>query len=99
MQYREVSLNKLSDVMWEIPRSGGMRGPGLIFASEAMMGDILKDEAVRQVMNVAYLPGILRYSIGMPDIHWGYGFPIGGGGGVDPGRGGNSPRGGGGDDK
>ena len=78
MQYHGVSLNKLSDIMWEIPQAGGMRVPGLIFASEAMMGDILKDEAVRQVMNVAYLPGILRYSIGMPDIHWGYGFPIGG---------------------
>ena len=78
MQYRDVSLNQLSDILWEIPQIGGMRVPGLIFASEAMMGDILKDEAVRQVMNVAYLPGILRYSIGMPDIHWGYGFPIGG---------------------
>jgi tRNA-splicing ligase RtcB len=64
--------------MWEIPRSGGMRVPGLIFASEAMMADIVRDEAVRQVMNVAHLPGILSYSIGMPDIHWGYGFPIGG---------------------
>ncbi len=78
MQFRDVSLRKLSDTMWEIPRSGGMRVPGLIFASERMMGDIVRDEAVRQVMNVAHLPGILKYSIGMPDIHWGYGFPIGG---------------------
>ncbi|HSL91344.1 MAG TPA: RtcB family protein [Candidatus Limnocylindrales bacterium] len=78
MKYSDVSLNKLSDTMWEVPRSGGMRVPGLIFASEAMMGEILRDEAVKQVMNVAHLPGILRYSIGMPDIHWGYGFPIGG---------------------
>ncbi|HZW36136.1 MAG TPA: RtcB family protein [Candidatus Deferrimicrobiaceae bacterium] len=78
MQYREVPLNRLSDIQWEIPRTGGMRVPGMIFASEAMMTDILRDEAARQVMNVAHLPGILRYSIGMPDIHWGYGFPIGG---------------------
>jgi tRNA-splicing ligase RtcB len=78
MKYSDVSLNKLSDTMWEVPRAGGMRVPGLIFASEAMMAEIVRDEAVRQVMNVAHLPGILRYSIGMPDIHWGYGFPIGG---------------------
>ncbi|HEY7586485.1 MAG TPA: RtcB family protein, partial [Candidatus Deferrimicrobiaceae bacterium] len=78
MKYNDVSLNKLSDTMWEVPRAGGMRVPGLIFASEAMMAEIVRDEAVRQVMNVAHLPGILRYSIGMPDIHWGYGFPIGG---------------------
>ncbi len=78
MQFRDVSLRKLSDTMWEIPRTGGMRVPGLVFASERMMADIVRDEAVRQVMNVAHLPGILKYSIGMPDIHWGYGFPIGG---------------------
>ncbi|PWB67179.1 MAG: RNA-splicing ligase RtcB, partial [Deltaproteobacteria bacterium] len=78
MQYRDVPLIRLSDIQWEIPRTGGMRVPGRIFASEAMMTDIVRDEAVRQVMNVAHLPGILRYSIGMPDIHWGYGFPIGG---------------------
>jgi tRNA-splicing ligase RtcB len=78
MQYGDVSLKRLSDTMWEIPQSGGMRVPGRIFASGEMMRDILKDESVRQVMNVAHLPGILRYSIGMPDIHWGYGFPIGG---------------------
>src|SRR5512139_2682799 len=52
--------------------------PGRIFASEGMMGDIVRDEALRQVINVAHLPGIRGYSIGMPDIHWGYGFPIGG---------------------
>ena len=78
MRFKDVEIRKLSDTMWEIPREGGMRVPGLIFASEAMMGDILRDEAVRQVMNVAHLPGILKHSIGMPDIHWGYGFPIGG---------------------
>ena len=78
MQYRDVSLHRLSDTMWEIPRTGGMRVPGRIFASAEMMGDILKDEAARQVMNVAHLPGILRFSIGMADIHCGYGFPIGG---------------------
>jgi tRNA-splicing ligase RtcB (3'-phosphate/5'-hydroxy nucleic acid ligase) len=93
MHYRDVSLNRLSDTMWEIPRTGGMRVPGRIFASEAMMGDILRDEAVKQVMNVAHLPGILRYSIGMPDIHWGYGFPIGGVAAMDAEEGVISPGG------
>ena len=78
MRFQEVSIRKISENMWEIPQSGGMRVPGLVFASEAMMGEIVRDESVRQVMNVAHLPGILRYSIGMPDIQWGDGFPIGG---------------------
>src|SRR3989304_5877886 len=57
-----------------------MRVPGLIFASEEMLDVIGQDQAIEQVANVAFLPGIVRYSMAMPDIHWGYGFPIGGGG-------------------
>ncbi|MEO0201619.1 MAG: RtcB family protein, partial [candidate division WOR-3 bacterium] len=53
----------------------GMRVPGLIFTDEKLMPE---DEALEQVANVATLPGIVKYSIGMPDIHWGYGFPVGG---------------------
>ncbi len=56
----------------------GMRVPGLIFASEEMMQAIGQDQAIEQVANVAFLPGIVKYSMAMPDIHWGYGFPIGG---------------------
>src|SRR5512145_980897 len=93
MRFQDVTLRKLSETMWEIPKSAGMRVPGLVFASEAMMGDIVRDEAVRQVMNVAHLPGILRHSIGMPDIHWGYGFPIGGVAAMDSGEGVVSPGG------
>ena len=93
MRFRDVEIRKLSETMWEIPQESGMRVPGLIFASEAMMGDILRDEAVRQVMNVAHLPGILKYSIGMPDIHWGYGFPIGGVAAMDAEEGVVSPGG------
>ena len=93
MRFQDVSLKKLSPTMWEIPQSGGMRVPGRIFASEAMMGEIVRDEAVRQVMNVAHLPGILGFSIGMPDIHWGYGFPIGGVAAMDPDEGVVSPGG------
>src|SRR3972149_11287096 len=55
-----------------------MRVPGLIFASEEMLGVIGQDQALEQVANVAFLPGIVNYSMAMPDIHWGYGFPIGG---------------------
>ena len=93
MRFQEVSIRKISENMWEIPQTGGMRVPGLVFASEAMMGEIVRDEAVRQVMNVAHLPGILRHSIGMPDIHWGYGFPIGGVAAMDPDEGVVSPGG------
>jgi tRNA-splicing ligase RtcB len=93
MRFRDVEIKKLSETMWEIPREEGMRVPGLIFASEAMMGDIVRDESVRQVMNVAYLPGILKHSIGMPDIHWGYGFPIGGVAAMDAEEGVVSPGG------
>ncbi|MEA1959393.1 MAG: RtcB family protein [Chloroflexota bacterium] len=65
---------------WEIPQTykPGMRVPGLIYADEAMLAHIKEDEALEQVANVATLPGIVSQSMAMPDIHWGYGFPIGG---------------------
>ncbi|MGE5190037.1 MAG: RtcB family protein [Gemmatimonadota bacterium] len=93
MRFQDVTLRKLSETAWEIPTSPGMRVPGLVFASEAMMADIVRDEALRQVMNVAHLPGILDHSIGMPDIHWGYGFPIGGVAAMDDREGVVSPGG------
>jgi len=73
-------LNKIDDYRWEIPRSykAGMSVPGLIFASESMLSHIWGEQALEQVANVAFLPGIVDYSLAMPDIHWGYGFPIGG---------------------
>jgi tRNA-splicing ligase RtcB len=52
--------------------------PGLIFASESMLKHICEEQALEQVANVAFLPGIVDHSLAMPDIHWGYGFPIGG---------------------
>lgn len=63
---------------WRIPKTGGMRVDGLIFASESLIVKAKDDRAVDQVANVAHLPGIVGHSIAMPDIHWGYGFPIGG---------------------
>ncbi|MCE9615224.1 MAG: RtcB family protein [Lentisphaerae bacterium] len=71
-------LNKLSDTLWEIPPTGGMRVPAHLYATERMIDTILADNAPEQAANVAHLPGIVRASLAMPDIHWGYGFPIGG---------------------
>ncbi|MBI2200746.1 MAG: RtcB family protein, partial [Armatimonadetes bacterium] len=73
-------LKKVDDYRWEIPMSykPGMRVPGLIFADEKMLRQIAEEQALEQVANVATLPGIVGYSLAMPDIHWGYGFPVGG---------------------
>ena len=73
-------LEKIDEYRWRIPKSykSGMRVDGIIYASEDMLGAILSDKAVEQVANVAMLPGIVKHSLAMPDIHWGYGFPIGG---------------------
>jgi tRNA-splicing ligase RtcB len=73
-------LIKIDNYRWEIPRNyrTGMRVPGLILASEKMLETICEEQTPEQVANVAFLPGILSHSLAMPDIHWGYGFPIGG---------------------
>ncbi|MBU1038487.1 MAG: RtcB family protein, partial [Candidatus Omnitrophica bacterium] len=76
---------RLDQFRWKIPKSSkaGMRVDGVIYASEEMMKDIASDKALEQVANVAFLPGIVKYSLAMPDIHWGYGAPIGGVGAFD----------------
>ncbi len=79
---------RLDAYRWLIPRRGKMRVDGLLFADENLMRDIRGDEATKQVANVAQLPGIVGRSIGMPDIHWGYGFAIGGVAAFDPDEGG-----------
>jgi len=73
-------LKKIDDYRWEIPPSykEGMSVPGLIFTSESMLSHIFEEQVFQQVANVAFLPGIVQHSLAMPDIHWGYGFPIGG---------------------
>jgi len=73
-------LKKIDDYRWEIPKSykAGMSVPGLIFANESMLNHIWEENVYQQVANVAFLPGIVGHSLAMPDIHWGYGFPIGG---------------------
>ncbi|MFP4058296.1 MAG: RtcB family protein [Candidatus Brocadiia bacterium] len=79
-------LEKLDECRWRIPRSykDGMRVDGLIYADEEMMDHVRQDRAPEQVANVAFLPGIQAWSMAMPDIHWGYGFPIGGVAATDP---------------
>jgi tRNA-splicing ligase RtcB (3'-phosphate/5'-hydroxy nucleic acid ligase) len=73
-----MELIKIDEYRWEVPKTGQMRVPGIIYASESMLESIKQEEAVKQVANVATLPGIIGASLAMPDIHWGYGFPIGG---------------------
>lgn len=74
-----IELEKINDYLWEIPKNGNMLVPGRVYASQKMLeSSIQNDEALKQVINVAHLPGIQKYSLAMPDIHWGYGFPIGG---------------------
>jgi tRNA-splicing ligase RtcB len=81
-------LQRVSDCVWEIPRTGAMRVPGRVYADDRLMEHIRREKAVQQVANVAHLPGIVRASLAMPDIHWGYGFPIGGVAATNPSDGG-----------
>jgi tRNA-splicing ligase RtcB len=74
----EHPFRRMDEWRWEIPPTGGMRVPGIIYAGERLLAGMRSDEAPRQVANVACLPGIVTASLAMPDMHWGYGFPIGG---------------------
>lgn len=82
------TLVEESPVRWRIDREGAMRVPGIVFASKALLPDVMSDHALEQVVNVAMLPGIVEASYAMPDVHWGYGFPIGGVAATDVERGG-----------
>ncbi|GAB4244297.1 MAG: RtcB family protein [Thermoleophilia bacterium] len=72
------TLQRIDDVTWELPRSGGMRVSGRILADESIIEALHTDQSLEQVANVAHLPGIVGHSWAMPDVHYGYGFPIGG---------------------
>ncbi|MEK7596101.1 MAG: RtcB family protein [Patescibacteria group bacterium] len=71
---------KITEYLWEIPKSFryDMRVPARIYATEQILKDSLKDRSANQLINLTTLPGIYKYAIAMPDIHEGYGFPIGG---------------------
>jgi tRNA-splicing ligase RtcB (3'-phosphate/5'-hydroxy nucleic acid ligase) len=76
-------LKRRSADEWELPKSGAMRVPGVIYADEALIR-AMDEKVPEQVANVAALPGIVKASFAMPDAHWGYGFPIGGVAAFDP---------------
>lgn len=73
-------LIKINDYLWEIPQNfrQDMKVPARIYADEKMLNTLFKDESLDQLVNVSTLPGIIDYALAMPDIHEGYGFPIGG---------------------
>jgi tRNA-splicing ligase RtcB len=73
-----VELVQESPYRWRLPRRGAMRVDGVVFASRALLPGDEDDQTLKQVANVATLPGIVGASYAMPDMHWGYGFPIGG---------------------
>ena len=75
---RDLEITRLDEYVWQIPQQGDMRVPGIVYAAPSLFEQAGHAEALRQVANVATLPGIVRASFAMPDVHWGYGFPIGG---------------------
>lgn len=93
MSALNIPLKQLDAWRWRIPKTGSMRVDGMVYADEKMIQDIRRDQSLQQVVNVAALPGIRGASMAMPDIHWGYGFPIGGVAAFDVGEGVVSPGG------
>jgi len=89
------TLNRIDDNRWEIPKGEvkGMNTNAVIFADGSMIPHIMDDNAAQQAANVACIPGIVGSSLAMPDVHWGYGFPIGGVAAVDANDGCVSPGG------
>lgn len=74
----KMSLKKIDENRYVAEKHGAMRVDGVVYINEDLLRGLGKDESIRQVENVACLPGIVGASMAMPDIHWGYGFPIGG---------------------
>ncbi|MCP4746348.1 MAG: RtcB family protein [Desulfobacteraceae bacterium] len=73
-----MNPRRIDKYRWQLDPDGLMRVPGIVYTSARMLKQLTKEDALKQVANVATLPGIVRASLAMPDIHWGYGFPIGG---------------------
>jgi tRNA-splicing ligase RtcB (3'-phosphate/5'-hydroxy nucleic acid ligase) len=85
---RDVPLRPIDGTRWRVPMTGAMRVDGIVYADESLLPSLRSDASLAQVANVATLPGIVGHSMAMPDIHWGYGFPIGGVAAFDPDQGG-----------
>jgi len=86
-------FRRIDDYRWELPATGGMRVPGLVYATERMLPKLEREKVAEQMANVAALPGIVGRSLAMPDAHWGYGFPVGGVAAMDAKEGVISPGG------
>jgi tRNA-splicing ligase RtcB len=87
-------LKKIGPCLWELPKEAkpGMKVPAWLFLSDRLLKEV-EDGAVEQAANVTFLPGIYKHSIALPDMHFGYGFPIGGVAALDYEKGGLSPGG------
>ena len=79
----DVTLERVREHVWEIPREGGMRVPARVLASKRLLEEIKEDRTLQQLKNTTHLPGIRKYALCMPDGHQGYGFPVGGVAGID----------------
>jgi tRNA-splicing ligase RtcB len=92
---QKKDLEKIHDYLWEVPKHfrPDMRVPARVYTTEKMLDAILNDRSLEQLVNVTTLPGIRKYAIAMPDVHEGYGFPIGGVAAVDAEDGAVSPGG------
>lgn len=77
---RKQDLERLNEFVWQLPQNfrRDMRAPARLYADEALVEDALEDKSVEQLVNTATLPGVIKYAIAMPDIHQGYGAPVGG---------------------
>ncbi|GCE46395.1 tRNA-splicing ligase RtcB [Thermosporothrix hazakensis] len=75
-----IPLERVDKNRWRIPQNymNGMNVPGMVYADDVLIEQIRNDNSLKQVANVATLPGVVGHSLAMPDIHWGYGFPVGG---------------------
>src|SRR5438105_14253300 len=92
---QKIPLERVDNNRWRIPTrfNPDMHVPGMVYADDELIEQILQDNSLEQVANVAHLPGIVGYALAMPDIHWGYGFPIGGVAAVNAEEGAISPGG------
>lgn len=88
VQAEAINLVEETPFRWRIEPEGQMSVPGIVFASRSLLPDVISDRSLHQVADVATLPGIVEASYAMPDVHWGYGFPIGGVAATDVARGG-----------
>jgi tRNA-splicing ligase RtcB len=76
----KANLERIDENIWQVPQTfrGDMRAPARVYADEELLDDALQDESVNQLVNTATLPGVVKYAIAMPDVHQGYGAPVGG---------------------